>query len=67
MAVTKMSPGCNNIVTPVAARRRRIPPYGAEPPESLSELPVWGRESDAATALTEGRPMNLPPANYDGF
>jgi hypothetical protein len=35
--------------------------YGAEPPESLFELPVWGRESDAATAPTEGRPVNPPP------
>src|SRR5262245_9839479 len=35
MVVTKMSPGCNNIVTPLrrrlaGERGRRIPPYGAE-------------------------------------
>jgi hypothetical protein len=49
-----MSPGCNKTVTPIAGGRR-IPPYDAEPLESLSELAVWGR---AATALTEGRPMS---------
>src|SRR5262249_44494475 len=66
VAVTKMSPGCNGIVTPVAARGWRRQEahsslWAPNPSKSLFELCGVGRESHAATALTEGRPMNPAP------
>ena len=72
MAVTKISPGCNNIVTNEHCRNTGCDAYGWRRREAHSSLwapnlsncgncAVWGRESDAATTLKEGRSMNPTP------